>query len=305
MNRRDLILSGALGLAAVGASAKAQTAKAAQSGAAPVGARGVAIPTNYGHVFTIPFTTSTDLNAFMPPGLEAVHPHRAFIKAERIKIRSPEADAMPPSFTQYHQLCITTMATAPGFGERQRNILMWEDRPWAVGGSMLAVKRWADIQMTEIFEGDRRIVEQGGSVPFHINVWLKGVSLMSFAGQLDGKQRSQLPPYPGFFVGGDPGQELLAMDLAAHSFSRPMYGAGELVFGEPTPTVSARRVAPGGTSPFEQNAPPGPGKNWSASLLKDIKVEGVLFNEFSFTRARGSEFKLVRAALPGNGRSRL
>jgi hypothetical protein len=291
MNRRDLILGSALGLAAAGAATQGQAqASKAKAAAAPAGApKGVYIPSNYGYALTIPFTTSTDLQAFMPPGLTVVDPHKAFIKAERIKLRSPETDGMPAAFGHYHQLCITTMATTPQFGPRQRNILMWEDRAWAVGGSMLAVKRWGDVQMTEIFDMDRQLVAQGTAVPFHVEVWQNGTSLMSFSGELDGKARVQNPPYPGFYVGGDPGQDLLAMDLAASSFSREMHGTGTVKFG----------TLPG------QTAPAGPGKGWSASLLKDIQVQGAIFHDFSFTRARGSEFHTVRKALPGNGRSRL
>ena len=148
MNRRDLILGSALSLAAVGASARAPTSRAAKAGRGrPNAPGGIHIPTNYGQVAEIQFTTSTDLNAFMPPGLTAVDPHRGFIKAERIKLRSPEADQMTAAFTQYDQVCITTMATTAQFGPRHRNILMWEDRPWAVSGSMLAVKRWGDVRL--------------------------------------------------------------------------------------------------------------------------------------------------------------
>lgn len=95
------------------------------------------------------------------------------------------------------------------------------------------------------------------------------------------------------------------MDLAASDFSHPLHGTGTLRFGALENRLSDRRVAPGGTAPFEQNAPPGPGKNWAPTLLKDIEVQGLIFQEFSFTRARGSEFHLVREATPGNGRSRL
>lgn len=290
MNRRDMILGSALSIAAAGASRQvghSRTSKADRSPASDLGEP--YIPTNYGQIMTIMFTTSTDLQAFMPPGLTAVDPYRAFIKAENIKLRSTDADQMPAAFTQYHQVCITTMATTPQFGPRHRNILMWENRAWAVGGSMLAVKRWGDIQMTEIFELDYKLVGQGDSVPFDINIRQNGTSMMSFAGELDGKKRIEPPPYPGFYVGGDPGQDLLALSLDASDFSRPLHGMGTLSFG-----ALAR-----------ERGSAGPGKGWPAALLKDIQVEGAIFQDFSFTRARGTEFELVRKAFPGNGRSRL
>jgi hypothetical protein len=306
MNRRDLILGSALSLAAAGAAAQAQTSRAPDaSGSRASSPGGVHIPGNYGQVAEIIFTTSTDLNAFMPPGLTAVDPHRGFIMAERIKLRSPESDKMTAAFTQYDQVCITTMATTPQFGPRHRNILMWEDRVWAVSGKELGVKRWGDIQMPEIFEIDHKLIGQGEVVPFHVDVWQSNHQLMSFAGEFDGKKRVEHQPYPGFYVGGDPGQDLVVMNIAASDFSRPLHGTGTLQFGALTNALSDRKVAPGGTAPFEQSGPPGPGKNWSATLLKDIQVEGMVFQDFSFTTTHGAEFQTVRKALPGNGRSRL
>jgi hypothetical protein len=282
MNRRDLILGSAVGLiAAGGSSAEAQT-KAA-TGGAPY------IPSNYGQTMNILFTTSTDLNEFMPPGLKAVDPHHAFIKAERIKLRNPKSDKMTAAFTQYDQICITTMATTPEFGPRHRNILMWENRAWAVGSTLQAVKRWGDVQMTPMYDLDHKLVGQGTAVPFFVTVEQDGHNLMTFAGTLDGKKRIDAPAYPGFYVGGDPGQDLMALTLDASEFSNPLYGTGALDFG---------------ANPNDRG-PAGPAKGWSPSLLKDIQVQGCIFQDFSFTRSYGSEFKTVRKALPGNGRSRL
>jgi hypothetical protein len=282
MNRRDLILGGALGLAAAGAEAQAQAPKAG-------GATGPYIPTNYGQTMVIPFTTSTDLSVFMPPGLTAVDPHKAFIKAERVKLRNPKSDKMPAAFTQYDQICITTMATTPEFGPRHRNILMWENRAWAVGSTMLAVKRWGNVQMTPMYELDHKLVAQGTPVPFYVTVEQDGYNLMTFAGMMDGKKRVDNPAYPGFYIGGDPGQDLFALTLDASEFSNPCYGTGTLTFGE---------------NPSDRG-PAGPGKGWSAHLLKDIQVQGCIFEDFSFSRSYGPEMKVVRKALPGNGRSRL
>jgi hypothetical protein len=290
MNKRDLVLGAALSLAAAGASAQAQTSRAPKTGGAPEGAPGAPyIPSNYGQTMNIMFTTSTDLNAFMPPGLTAVDPHRAFIKAERIKLRSPKSEKRTAAFTQYEQICITTMATTPEFGPRHRNILMWEDRAWAVGSTLLAVKRWGKVDMTQIFDLDHKLVAQGTPVPFFVTVQQDGHTLMTFAGSLDGQKRAELPPYPGFYVGGDPGQDLTALTLDASDFSNPIHGTGTLSFG---------------ASPADRGAA-GPGKGWPATLLKDIRVQGCVFQDFSFTRSYGTEMKTVRKALPGNGRSRL
>ncbi len=291
MNRRDLILGSAMGLAAAGA-AQAQTK-----------AGGVSVPSYYGQVAEIAFTTSADLQAFMPPGLTVVDPHKAFVKAERAKIRTPETDKLPAVFSHYEQICITTMATTPQFGVRQRNILMFENRGWIIPDREMAVKRYADIHMPNIFDIDYAIAEQGGLVPFYVNVFAGQTQLMGFSGKLDGKKSIEHQPYPGFYVGGDPGQDLMAMDIAASEFSRPLGGTGTLGFGQPVNHMTDRRIIPGGIAPFVTNGPPGPGKDWPPSLLKDIEVQGVLFQEFSVTRA-DPEFHLVRKALPGDGRSR-
>lgn len=125
MKRRDLIVGNALGFSAVVASAQAPASRAANAVGSPSSHPGALyIPSHYGQAMTLVFTTSTDLDAFMPPGLAAVDPHRGIIKAERIKLRSPDSDRMPAAFTQYHQVCITTMATTAQFGPRHRNILM-------------------------------------------------------------------------------------------------------------------------------------------------------------------------------------
>jgi len=293
MNRRDLILGSALGLAAAGASAQAQTK-----------AGGVSVPSYYGQVAEIAFTTSADLQAFMPPGLTVVDRHKAFIKAERVKIRSAETDKLPAVFSHYTQVCVTTMATTPQFGVRQRNILAWTDRGWMIPGDEMGVKRYADIHMPNIFDIDYAIAEQGGLVPFYVNVFAGMTQLMGFSGKLDGQKRIEHQPYPGFYTGGDPGQDLMAKDIAAAEFSLPLGGTGTLVFGQPEDRMTDRRIIPGGIAPFVTNGPPGPGKDWPPSLLKDVEVQGVLFQEFSVTRPRDAEYHLVRKALPGTGRSR-
>jgi hypothetical protein len=300
MNRRDLILGSALGLAAAGAAAQAQ----AQTGAKAAGSGGAKVPSQYGQVAEIAFTTSADLQAFMPPGLTVLDPHKAFIKAERIKIRSTDADGMPAAFNHVDRVCIATMAQTPQFGVRQRNILVWANRGWAIPGAEMGVNRYADIHMPNIFDIDYAIAEQGGLVPFYVNVFAGMTQLMAFSGKLDAKTRTQHIPYPGFYTGGEPGQDLMAMDLAASEFSLPLGGTGTLNFGQQENRLTDRKVAAGGTAPFQTNAPAGPGKGWPPSLLKDVEVQGVLFQEFSVTQAQGSEFHLVRKALPGNGRSR-
>jgi hypothetical protein len=297
MNRRDLILGSAVGLAAAGASAQAQT----KAG----GAAGAKVPSYYGQMAEIAFTTSADLQAFMPDGLTVVDPHKAFVKATRAKVRSPQADKMRPVFSEYMQVCVTTMAKTPQFGVRQRNILKWEDRGWMIPGDEMGVSRYADIHMPEIFDIDYAIAEQGGLVPFYVNVFAGMTQLLAFSGKLDGKTKIEHMPLPGFYTGGDPGQDLLAKDIAAAEFSLPLSGTGTLGFGQPVDRMGERRnTVPGAINPFVVNGPPGPGKEWPPSLLKDVEVQSVLFQEFAVTRANDAEYRLVRTRTPGTGRSR-
>jgi hypothetical protein len=84
------------------------------------------------------------------------------------------------------------------------------------------------------------------------------------------------------YIGGEPGADLLALHFDESKFSRPVYGTGTLKFGE-APT---------------DRGPAGPSKGWSPTLLKDIKVEGCIYEDMQFTRSYGTEFDTVRKALP-------
>ncbi len=273
MNRRDLILGSALSLAA-GAVAHAQEDEAPRPGGEPAG--GVLIPGDRGDEMVIMFTTSTNLNDFMPPGLTCVDPHRAFIKGQRKK-GGGEGSGRPGL-----QIGLTTIATTPKFGPRHRNILMWQSSPAGIASTLVGVKRWGDSEMTHIFEQDRKLVAQGSPVPFYLDVQQHGHSLMSFAGVLDGKKRIESPPYNGMYIGGEPGADLLSLTFDNTSTGRQLHGTGTLSFG---------------SIPVE-TAPANPSKNWPATLLKDIKVEGCVYEELTFTRTYGSEFETVRKALP-------
>ncbi len=282
MHRRDLVIGSALGAvtAAGGGVARAggrptETPRPADPARAP---RRTA--RFYGQILHIPFQTSTDLSPFLPPGLTAADPHRAFIKAERLKIRSVEADAGPSAYSQYQQICISTLASAPGFGVRHRNMLLWEDRHWQIGSSAVAGKRHADIEMTQVFEQERALVQGGEPIPFFINVDTLGFPLMRFSGVLDGRERAATPPYTGFYVGGEPGADLQALTLDSSELTRPIHGGGALSFGQ---------------APNERST--GPDGLWPAALLKDVRVDGCIFQDISFTRVYGTEFALVRKAL--------
>lgn len=271
MNKRELILAGAMSLAAAGAAAQAPTSAASSAGRK----RGSYIPGDRGEQMIIAFTTSTDLNRFMPPGLKCVDPHRAFIKGQRKK--GQQTSGKPGL-----QICITTMATTEKYGPRHRNILMWEPSPAGIGSTLAGVKRWGDAEMTYVFEQDRKLIAAGSPVPFFLDVQQSGYSLMSFAGVLDGKKRIESPPYNGMYIGGEPGADLLSLTFDDSTTGRPVYGTGTMSFGG-VPT---------------ERAPANPSKDWPASLLKDIKVEGCVFEELTFTRSYGTEFETVRKAFP-------
>lgn len=274
MNKRELIIGGALGLAAAGAaSAQAPAPAGPKRGADRK--RGSYIPGDRGEQIVIVFTTSTDLNAFMPPGVKCVDPHRAFIKGQRKK---GQGTSGKPGL----QICITTMAETPQFGVRQRNILMWEGSPAGIGSSLAGVKRWGYAEMSYVFEQDRKLIAAGSPVPFFLDVQADGYMLMSFAGMLDGKKRVESLPYAGMYIGGEPGADLLSLTFDDSTTGRPVYGTGSLKFG---------------AMPIER-APANPSKDWPATLLKDIKVEGCIYEELTFTRSYGTEFETIRKASP-------
>ncbi|MET0239128.1 MAG: hypothetical protein ABW184_04445 [Sphingobium sp.] len=234
----------------------------------------------HGEVLHILFETSTDLSLFMPDGLHLPDPHRAFVKVQRMKMRSPDADRDPPAFNHYQQIGVATMATTPQFGPRHRNFLLWEDRHWAIGSTMAGAKRYGRIEMTQLFETERRLVEEDAPAPFRVDVEANGFMLMRFAGMLDGVARIERPPYGGFYVGGEPGTDLLALTLETSEFSRPLQGTGELSFG---------------SAPNERATGPGTETPWPATLLKDIRTLGCVLEDFTFTRTFGSEFTTLKA----------
>jgi len=240
------------------------------------------VPGEYGETLNIMFTTSTDLNVFMPAGLKCVDPHRGFIKAQRKKGGTSAGYPPPGPHTHGLQVGISTMATTPQFGVRQRNILMWESVPWGIGSTLVGVKRWADAEMTYMFEQDRKLVAEGSPVPVRLDVQQYGFSLMSFSGLLDGRKRVEDAPYSGMYVGGEPGADLLALSFDDSDFSRPVYGSGVLSLG---------------SLPIER-APANPSKGWPSTLLKDINVEGCVFQDMQFTRSYVHEFQTVRKAMP-------
>ncbi len=273
MNKRELIIGGALSIAAAGASAQAQTIAGPKGGGDRK--RGSYIPGDRGEQIVIMFTTSTNLNDFMPPGLKCVDPHRGFVKGQRKK---GQATSGKPGL----QIGITTMAVTEKFGIRQRNILMWEGSPAGIGSSLAGVKRWGYSEMTHVFEQDRKLIAQGSPVPFFLDVQADGYQLMSFAGTLDGKKRAESPPYAGMYIGGEPGADLLSLTFDDSTTGRPLYGTGTMSFG---------------AMPIER-APANPSKDWPATLLKDIKVLGCVYEELTFTRSYGTEFETIRKALP-------
>ena len=259
--------------------------RGAASVAAPGSAGGspgeVFVPGEYGETLNIMFTTSTDLNQFMPEGLLCVDPHRGFIMGQRKKGGTPSGQPGVPHAPGL-QIGITTMATTEKFGPRHRNILMWQSHPYGIGSTLVAVKRWADAEMTYIFEEDRALIAQGSPVPIYLTVQQYGYPLLNFHGYLDGKKRVEDPGYAGMYVGGEPGADLLSLSFDNSEFTRPLYGTGELSFG---------------SVPIERE-PANPSKGWPSTLLKDVKVEGVINWDLSFTRSYGTEFETVRKAIP-------
>ncbi len=241
----------------------------------------VFVPGEYGETLNIMFTTSTDLNQFMPEGLKCVDPHRGFIKGQRKKGGTPVGQLGVPHAPGL-QIGITTMATTEKFGPRHRNILMWQGHPYGIGSTLVAVKRWGESEMTYIFEEDRKLIAQGSPVPIYLTVQQHGFPVLNFHGVLDGKKRVEDPGYNGMYIGGEPGADLLSLTFDNSKFTRPLYGTGELSFG---------------ALPIE-TAPANPSKGFPASLLKDVKVEGVIYWDLSFTRSYGTEFETVRKAIP-------
>lgn len=116
-----------------------------------------------GIVGVVPLDRVLDLPSWVDPRLELVDPERAFFKFYALR-RRPEAAEVDIRFLQYHQVCLSTLATYDGGDPMHVNLIMWEDQDWAALANRAAMgwpKRMADIVGTWLFPSGQHDLDPG------------------------------------------------------------------------------------------------------------------------------------------------
>jgi acetoacetate decarboxylase len=157
-----------------------------------------------GRVLYVGLRTHADVQRWLPAPLTAVDPHAAFLKVYRLRRRPTDGDPLPPTFSQYNEVCVATLVTIPGDPTpRHYNLFMWLDRDWAVYKYREVFgwpKKLATIDITDSFRGEVGHDHDLGSVAYAADVVRHGFPLLRIRAQLDGSTEYTPPPFDGFYA---------------------------------------------------------------------------------------------------------
>lgn len=197
-----------------------------------------------GRVLYVTFRTDVDLSAWVPPPLKPVDPHEGFIKVYELKRRPEHGGALPPNFSQYHEVCVTVLAAPPGEPARHYNIFMWVDRDWALYKAREAFgwpKKLADIYLTATYPGDGLYDLDDGTTNFDADMSRWGYQVIKVRAVLDPAAPTQpSPPFNGFYtarhipgpVGGVDISEILVIETRDGWFRGGTFGTATVEFGD-------------------------------------------------------------------------
>jgi hypothetical protein len=197
-----------------------------------------------GRVLYVTFTTATDLGQWLPPPLEAVDPHTGFLKIYQLKRRPEHGPAMPPGFSQYHEACVTVLASPPGEPARHYNLFMWVDRDWATYKAREALgwpKKHATIEITETYRDGDKYDRDEGTNSFAADVSRYGYPLINVRAELDPSAEPQpVPPFNGFYtvrhfpapLDGTAVRELLVIETRDGWFGSGTFGTAHVDFSD-------------------------------------------------------------------------
>lgn len=195
-----------------------------------------------GRVLYVVFRTEANLNAWLPPPLQAVDPHEGFLKIYELKRRPEHGDPYPPGFSQYHEACVTVLAAPPGQTPRHYNLFMWVDRDWATYKAREALgwpKKLAAIEMTRTYPSVDSYDYDEDSHDFSVDVTRHGYRIIEVRAKLDPEAEPQsAPPFNGFYtvrhipapLDGDPVRELCVIEPRDGWFGEATYGSAEVEF---------------------------------------------------------------------------
>lgn len=197
-----------------------------------------------GRVLYLTFRTGVDLGRWLPPPLEAADPHAGFIKLYELKRRPEHGQPLPPSFSQYHEACVTVLAGPAGEIPRHYNLFMWVDRDWATYKARETLgwpKKLADIDITRTFRVEDRYDRDAETERFAASVVRHGYPILRVTADLDPDAAPQpVPPFNGFYtvrhlpaaIGGDSVSELLVIETRDGWFGPGTYGTAEVELGD-------------------------------------------------------------------------
>jgi acetoacetate decarboxylase len=224
-----------------------------------------------GRVFYATFKSKTNLQDWLPEPLKAVNPNEGFVKVYSLKRRPEFGDYAPPGFSQYQEVCIAVMATAPGFDltPRHYNLFMWVDHDWALFRAREVhgwPKKLAQIDFTSIFPHSDGYDRDGRSSRLQVNVSRYGYRILSVEATLDGSNSEYaMPPFGGFYtyrriaapLGSSPIEELLVIETRDAWLGEPTFGTASLEFGS--------------------------GPDEEVNLLGDVTIAGCLIRDIGWT----------------------
>ena len=198
-----------------------------------------------GRALYVMFRTEADLSRWLPAPLQAVDPHRGFIKVYRLKRRPIDGPPLPSAYSGYAEVCITTLVTIPGDPiPRHYNLAMWLDRDWAVYKYREVFgwpKKLATIDITQTFASAGSYDHDTGTTAYHARLHRHGYPLLDIEVDLSNGESCELPPFHGFYStrfiaspDGDPEQsisELLAIDPIDGWAEPPTFGTASVTLG--------------------------------------------------------------------------
>jgi hypothetical protein len=201
-----------------------------------------------GRLLTVVFRTPADLNRWLPRPLHAADPHVGLLKIYQLKLRPENGDPLPPAFSQYLQVCLTSLAAPAGREPRHFNMLLWEQRDWSIVGAAGSgmPKKLATIELTWTFPTEHDYDFDRGTHLYQTDVHRHGLPVLSFRGQLGTRpDRFEEPPFNNFYtvqelppaVTGPGGTRVYQIDVTELRWGPPTYGSGTLTFW-PTPDDS-------------------------------------------------------------------
>lgn len=197
-----------------------------------------------GRVLYVTFQTPVDVGRWLPPPLVPVDRNQAFLKLYELKRRPEHGPPLDPSFSQYHEACVTVLAAPPGEPARHYNLFMWVDRDWATYKAREALgwpKKLANIDITATYPDSTRYDRDQGSDRFSADVVRHGFPLIRVRATLDPAAPHQpAPPFNGFYtvrhlpapIGGSAIAELLVIETRDGVFGPGVYGTATVELGD-------------------------------------------------------------------------